>query len=291
MTIWRRLHTGVRRLHRDEGGQGVMFAAASMVVLVAFVSLAFNVGAAVGQRTRMQMAADAMAYSGAVVEANALSTIAWINSGMAQIYYKIMRYSADLTATAVAAELERQSLMESVSGIPEDEVDWASLTWQWQSTQAYQDYLLAKTMFQPEPSVEPTTLTEATGNPYFTARLLMRDLSLIQNALAVVAPNLIWDKMYEVGEANGAERIAIFPYQRMFPHDAGESHWLIERIEDGWRLTNLDADNGETITLQLLSGPVWVIQWSRGDLSTYEWRIQPESSFGDSEQWLITYEG
>ena len=75
-------NTFLRRFWRDEGGQGIVFAAASLLVMVGFVALVFNVGTVVENRMRIQMAADNAAYSGAMVQANALSTIAWINSAM-----------------------------------------------------------------------------------------------------------------------------------------------------------------------------------------------------------------
>ena len=93
---------------RDEAGQGIIFAAASLVVLVGFVALVYNLGRVIEGRTRMQLAADSAAYSGAMVEANSLSAIGWINSAMAQTYYNSLKYAVDVNVSGVAAELERR---------------------------------------------------------------------------------------------------------------------------------------------------------------------------------------
>jgi len=253
MNARRFIRAGVRRFHRDQGGQGILFAAASIVVLVAFVSLAFNVGAAVAQRTRVQMSADAMAYSGAVIQANALSSVAWINSGMAQTYYRLMRHSVDLGVTAVAAELERRASMA-----PDGVVNAAA----WQATEAFRAYSEAKGLAREQIPL---------------ARDFVRDLSRIENAIAIVTPELVWDEMFAVGEANGSERMAIFPYQRMFPHDTGELSYRVEKLADGWRITNLNSQNGEMVSVRLIGGD-WHIQYTNGDTTTYEWVVTQESS-------------
>lgn len=83
------------RIYRDEEGQSLVFGAITAFTLVAFVALSFNVGMVISKRVRAQNAADAAAYSGALVEANSLSAIAWLNDGMAYTYYKLMRITVD----------------------------------------------------------------------------------------------------------------------------------------------------------------------------------------------------
>ena len=96
------------RFLRDEGGQGIIFAAATLLLLVGFVALVYNIGRVVERRTKMQLGADSAAYAGATVEGNSLSAIGWINSAMAQIYYNALKYAVDVNVAGVAAELERQ---------------------------------------------------------------------------------------------------------------------------------------------------------------------------------------
>ncbi len=67
------------RLHRDRGGQGLVFAALVLFVLVAFLASVVDLGALLEARIRHQGAADAAAYSGAVVRAQGLATIAAMN--------------------------------------------------------------------------------------------------------------------------------------------------------------------------------------------------------------------
>ena len=102
-------HSAFGRFFRDESGQGIIFAAASMVMLVGFVALVYNVGRLTERRTKTQLAADACAYSGAMVMSNSLSAIAWTNSAMAQVYYDCLKYAVDVTVTGVAAAAERMN--------------------------------------------------------------------------------------------------------------------------------------------------------------------------------------
>lgn len=67
------------RLHRDEGAQGLAFAALVLFVLVAFTASVVDLGSVLEARVRHQGAADAAAYSGAVVRAQGLAAIAAMN--------------------------------------------------------------------------------------------------------------------------------------------------------------------------------------------------------------------
>ena len=241
----------LRRLHRDEGGQSVLFAAISFMVLIAFLAMTFNVGVAVSRRVRAQLGVDAMAYSGAVIEANALSAIGWINSGMAQVYRRIMRLSVDASATAVAAELA--SRQGNGGGIPYDTFRQA--------------------------------LSRAESGNTGIPRLkeLLADLSKIQNALAIITPEIMWEEMYRIGKTHGLERMAIFPFQRMFPHEGREASYRIEQLEDGWRITNLNAQDGEEVTVRLDAANKWHIVHTRGDLVQREWVISQVSA----DEWRV----
>ena len=99
-------HSALRRFCADESGQGIIFAAATLLLLVGFVAFVFNFGRLLDRRTKTQIAADAAAYSGAMVEADAVSAIACINSAMSQVYYNSLKYAVDMNESAVAAELE-----------------------------------------------------------------------------------------------------------------------------------------------------------------------------------------
>lgn len=69
----------LERLHRDRGAQGLVFAALVLFLLVAFLASVVDLGALLEARIRHQGAADAAAYSGAVVRAQGLATIAAMN--------------------------------------------------------------------------------------------------------------------------------------------------------------------------------------------------------------------
>jgi len=69
-------------LKRDESGQLLVFTALIGLVLVMFVSIIYNVGVFVGEKMKVQDAADAAAYSQAVWEARTLNYFAYTNRTM-----------------------------------------------------------------------------------------------------------------------------------------------------------------------------------------------------------------
>jgi Flp pilus assembly protein TadG len=191
------------RFAADQRGQAILFAAASIMVLAGFVALVFNIGQVTERRARVQLAADNAAYSGALVQANGLSSIAWINNGMAQIYTNLTRYAVDVCTTGVVAELEHR-LNRGGLGVS--------------------DYQAAITNAQ-------TWLPR--GKEWMT------DLSRIENAVAIVTPRLMQETMYNVAKVDGAERVTLYPTPRLFPAGSSEQHFLIEQFAQGWRVTNL----------------------------------------------------
>lgn len=95
------------RLRADESGQSALFAILTLLLLMIVLAYAYNVGLTVSHRVRMQNAADAAAYSAAVVEANGLSSIAWLNSCQTYIHSKLQEQMLDLGVYTLAAATVR----------------------------------------------------------------------------------------------------------------------------------------------------------------------------------------
>ncbi|MBI5366662.1 MAG: hypothetical protein HZA54_06470 [Planctomycetes bacterium] len=70
----------------DEGGYGMAFAAFTLFSVVCFGAYTVNLADVTNMKTKMQMAADAGAYAGAVEQANLLQRIAIMNIIMAVLY-------------------------------------------------------------------------------------------------------------------------------------------------------------------------------------------------------------
>lgn len=90
-----RLVRGARRLHDDEEGAVLIFAVITLFSLALATFMVFEVGLITTDRMQIQTAADAAAYSGAQVEANALNSIGQINDGMTYVHYTTLRYVLD----------------------------------------------------------------------------------------------------------------------------------------------------------------------------------------------------
>jgi hypothetical protein len=227
----------IPRFVSDESGQGIIFAAAALLVLVGFVAFVFNIGRLLDRRTKVQIAADAAAYSGAMVEADAVSAIAYINSAMSQVYYNALNYAKDVDVAAVAAELERRTNANGAPGGP------------------------AWTAYQAVYSASSAGLQQA--------KQWMLQLSQLENAIAIVAPRLIQEEMYAVAGRAGGERMSVYPSFRMFPSPDDLVQFAISYLGNGWQITNLT--NQQTLTVTL-SGATWDLQWS-GGASTREVKI------------------
>ena len=76
--------------HRRARGQVLVFSALSMVVLVCFVGYATRIVEILALKVEVQNATDAAAYSGAIVQANALALIAATNEAMIFCYRSIL---------------------------------------------------------------------------------------------------------------------------------------------------------------------------------------------------------
>jgi hypothetical protein len=245
------LHSALRRFCGDESGQGIIFAAATLLVLVGFVAFVFNIGRLLDRRTKMQIAADAAAYSGAMVEANSVSAIAWINSAMSQVYYNALKYAVDVNVAAVAAELDRRLNPDT-----------------YQSGQAYATY--------------QTAWTQASNN-LPQAKQWMVQLSQLENAIAILTPQLMEEEMFAVAGRAGGERMSVYPGFRMFPSgDRPPLRCSISCLGNGWRIINLNT--GETLTV-ILNGNTWDMQWSKDGLETQEVKISQDSP----TRWHIQY--
>ncbi len=247
------------RFGREQGGQALVFGAVSLLLVAGFVALVYNVGRAAQKRVQVQLAADMTAYSGAAIKANALSSIAWINDGMAQVYYNMMRYAVDVNTAGLVAELEyRQN-----GNVPDPSGA---------GYRAYQEAYGRAAEWIPR------------GKEW------LLDLSRIENAIALVAPRLMQEEMYDVALAAGAERISMYPSHRLLPHEGSEAHYLIEQFTTdpkGWRITNLGTGEMIWVYGEMVGDgkKQWHIVFARGDGTQEEVTILEDVP---GERWVIT---
>ena len=225
-----------RRL--GDSGQGMVFGAISMFMLVFSAALCYNVGQVAGKRVEIQNAADAAVYSAVLVEANVVSNVAWLNDGMAFIYYNAMRYAVDTIVYGTLAEMKEHNIdtpwyvdpTDAVVGV-QDAVG--------QYNQAYQK---ASTMI---PRCE---------------RWLGK-ISRMERALALSAETLTRREAARTAAVNNVEAMAFFPWMRYYPTSGGYLLLDIERLNNGWRVT---SNNGYKIEAINLGDWSWRITASDG---------------------------
>jgi Na+-transporting methylmalonyl-CoA/oxaloacetate decarboxylase gamma subunit len=95
MNLVEQLNTCCRRLYHDESGVVLAFTVIVFLSLFVIACSVYAVGENIRQRIELQNAADAAAYSAAVVQADALSRIAAINKALAWTYVQMGRAVMD----------------------------------------------------------------------------------------------------------------------------------------------------------------------------------------------------
>ena len=74
------------RLHRDQGGTISILSVFAVLLLTMLLGMVMNVGRQVDGKIRMQNAADAAAYSGGVVLARGMNTLAFTNHLLCDVF-------------------------------------------------------------------------------------------------------------------------------------------------------------------------------------------------------------
>lgn len=225
-------------LRSHESGQSLIFAAVSMFALLVLVLMVIGIGEATSTQIRLQHAADAAAYAGAQLQADCLANIAWINEGMAEVYYKANRYALDNIVYSVLATMAESPETATTNRYP---------FVYWDPTKIGLPYPNKLPEVPPfAKGLADRARKEAEENIPRCERWLKR-LSQIQRAIAVIAPALVEHQVYFTAQKNffvGKDvdrplRIAIYPHFRFIP-DEGPTRcaWLLKKIGDPGTLPN-----------------------------------------------------
>ncbi len=202
--------SSVRKASRREQGQVLIFAAISIFCLVAAVGLVINTGQVVHDKIRLQSAADSAALAAAQVQANSLSTIAWLNDGMALIYYNLLKYASDVAVLGTLAAIKNHGPpypSDAVVGLPN-------------AVARYSEAYTRAESWIPK------------GEDWLSMIYRM------QCGIALITPVLAEKEAYRLAVANGAEVAALFPKFTMFPDPGNYIRVDIQRIPGGWRLVS-----------------------------------------------------
>jgi hypothetical protein len=162
-----------------------------------------------------------------------LSEVAWINDGMAYVSYNLMRYAVDVSAYAVLAELKQHG-----PPYPSD-----ALVGMTDPVGAYDG-------------------SYAQGQAWITRGQAWIDhLEKLEDGMAVAAPGLIREEIFRVALAHGAEKVAIFPDLEFYPDPDSYLLLTIERLPNGWRLTD---NNGYLVQVTVLGPDSYQVTSSTG---------------------------
>ncbi len=106
----------MKMLYRDESGVVLAFTITVFLLIYLFGMAVYAVGDTVQKRIELQNAADAAAYSGAVVQADTLSRIAVINKAMSWNYVMMTRAQMDYCVEKwLTRTLQKWQLQENIA--------------------------------------------------------------------------------------------------------------------------------------------------------------------------------
>ncbi|MFH1023431.1 MAG: Tad domain-containing protein [Planctomycetota bacterium] len=245
--------TAPRRSRRDSG-QALIFGAITFFMIVAAIALVVNVGQSVNTKIRLQNAADSAAYGGALIEGNCVSSVGWVNDGMALVYYHLMRYAVDTSVHATLAHMKEHGPPfpdDGVVGLPNAVAEYDAA---WQKA----DEWIPK------------------GERWLTM------LAQMERVVALITPVLVEKETYDVAKANGAKKAALFPKFQMFPDPEGYVRVYIEKLANGWRLT---SSTGMTVEAVQTGDESWHIEMEQGVSKT-----TVDITKTSPEQFIIEYD-
>lgn len=117
------------RMHREEDGQVMLLALITAIFLVLVMAFPLNVGWTISKRLKLQNAADAAAYSAAVVQADGLSAIAWLNNAMSWCYQRQYGLELKFNTYGVYAILESWGDHNGAGKPQNDDYDLDGVAW------------------------------------------------------------------------------------------------------------------------------------------------------------------
>lgn len=250
-----------RNFFKDDSAQAMVVGVLSMFFILPTVALVYNVSQLVNQRIAVQQAADAAAYSGALAEANLLSSIAVTNEAMAYTYYGLMRQVVDVIVTGVLAEFEERGAPPDVVGIPE-------------AVQRYDEAYSRAREWVPR------------GERWIEV------LSKMERGMAQATPPLLLKEIAQAAKTNGAVAACVFPKPEYLPDLGFHLFYYIEKLNNGWRITNNSGYLLEFLELaqrkwQITSSGVGTILFEQ--LGDEHWRITTGHYVADFHTDALTY--
>mgnify|MGYP006283145657 CR=1 FL=1 len=238
------------RSAKNENGQALIFSIMAALFLIVPIMMVYNVGHVVKRRIRIQNSADAAALAGAQVEADILSTIAWINNGMSVMYGHATRRIVDVNTYATMAALVEHGefcdeplttaeLNDGTDGNLSPEQIKAKYEEVWENA----DEWVPK------------------------CRDWITVLSKIEHSLALITPDLVEMEVLRTASANAMQKelacgLNFTTYYKKFEMDTTVSNAdlfirRLEGAEEGWEIS---CSNGDHIKVLHLSENKWEIQ-------------------------------
>lgn len=225
-------------VRKSRCGQVMVVSLAFLLPAALLVAFLHNHGLLLQQRQRLQLAADRAAVSGALLESDLLSAIAWTNLAIADIHAQGVLHCVNTATAGTLAEIEDWGLLQGFPVDPPSEIGGVGAIGRYQEIYAVADAELPKIV-------------------RWETRLMQ-----MQHNLAALGKHLVRREVYRTALANlgvdgdestdGLVHIAMFPFDRQWvPSGTQEESWHVSY--DGfsnWTLENTQGQLWNVTTTQ-----------------------------------------
>lgn len=199
-----------RDLHGDEDGASMVFAAITMLTVSVSIMFVFQVSLVSTDKIQMQNAADAAAYSGALVEANSLNAIGQVNDAMAYLHYTLLRYTVDSIVYRTLEEYTQHQTWARKQRPPtlNQALVWLALDPQQAGKQppSVPDEVMLGDASLWKQHIDRVKNTEKLIAP---GKQWLQDLHDVERLIVAATPRLVREAVIDMAKRNGATHVAV----------------------------------------------------------------------------------
>ncbi len=247
----------LRKKISSESGQVLILGAIFSVVLAVASYMVLNIGRVASEKVSLQNTADAAALAGAQVQANAVSTMAWMNQAMGTIYFYMATHSANVSMAATKMNFvhhmynNRDADYDNAYNLSKNPVMYSSTGIEMSNGNGVSETLSENEIVD---QYKKIYLDAYTWIPRGEIWLWM--MGKVQRGISYITPLMVEKEVFLAIQGK-AERAAIFPKFKMYTDVANNFDLTVKKvfenfsaqgIKTGWEFFGTPGDLSLTIT-------------------------------------------
>jgi len=288
------------RNKNNKCGQALVIGIFALIPMAMFMCMIVNVSMLIEHKRDLQTAADHSAAAGALVQADMISSIAWINIALADIHAQATRVAVNTSVSGTLAELEQDSkdaeLMAATWGTSASFDMPSALVGK---ADEFKNSVFPEALKEIDPN--PENLNEKVSNnnlPRGRALQWQKRLEVMQANIAALSGTLIKRHIWRTAMVNlgvedpqnkeGQVHVNLFPFHAKYiPSGEKSESWWITQSTDKKSFEMLEKISQRNVKIDISGTTVYqiVVDDGQGDVSEFTIDFQPNGHI------LITHEG